>query len=96
MTASRALTSREEVVEVIARALASGPFKRDCSVEIVASWLTDAEDILAALEAAGVRLVPAEATWKMCLRASNQWCQSDRNIYQAMCAASPYAPEDRA
>ena len=59
------------------------------------------DDILAALEAAGVRLVPVEATEEM-LGSGDAWATGDTildahdsaaKIWRSMLAASPYAKE---
>ena len=82
--------TREELIEVMARAMA------ECEPR---SLYGDAVAALAALEAAGVRLVPVEATKQMLLAA--HMVESDdieltedehRAMYAAFVAASPYAP----
>ena len=63
-------------------------------------WATSASDALAAIEAAGVRLVPVNATLEMKdkgslagLHAAGQPAQDIYgSIFRAMLAASPYAP----
>lgn len=59
-----------------------------------------ADAALAAIEAAGVRLVPSEATHKMAdVGTEARWqsavrdANNVREIYRAMLAASPYAPQ---
>ena len=100
------MSEREKLVEVIRETVAVGlhyglPQVDDALVppELAAS-ITQA--ILAALEAAGVRLVPVESTMEMFAAADpigtaafHAGCtvNPDR-IWQAMLAASPYAKEN--
>ena len=99
-------TTREEVIEVMARALHKDewagqpgpePFKVARNY-----WMKSATAALEALEAAGLAVVPVEATEEMDLRG----CESDlcdysdapsglqsdsvKSIYTAMLDASPY------
>lgn len=91
--------TRADVVELIARVLfgddqCNTHWSRlsDLRKE---EFLSDGDAILDALEAAGVRLVPAEATEKM---ADAGWIDKEdvapSEIYHAMLANSPYAPEE--
>lgn len=63
-------------------------------------YFGEADAALAAIEAAGVRLVPSEATHKMAdVGTEARWqsavrdANNVREIYRAMLAASPYAPQ---
>ena len=72
--------TREELIEVMADAI-------DLSVEVRGNASKAATAALAALEAAGVRLVPAIPTWPMIKTA-----QCSVEAYDKMIALSPYAP----
>ena len=82
--------TRKELIEAIARAL------YECEPR---SLYGDAVAALSAIEAAGVRLVPVEATKQM-LVAAHMVERDDieltedeqRAMYAAVVAASPYAP----
>lgn len=90
--------TRKELIEAIARAMA------ECEPR---SLYGDAVAALSAIEAAGVRLVPVEATMEMTHAVwttdlprpdmHGDYADLDvqlaaRDIYRAMIAASPYAP----
>lgn len=74
--------TREELIEVMADAI-------DLSVEVRGNASRAATAALAALEAAGVRLVPVKCPDDMYGYAG---ARADRAAWEAMLAASPYAP----
>lgn len=88
--------TREELIEAMARALCLTATDTHTGWE---HYKPEAVEVLAAIEAAGVRLVPVEATKQMLLAA--HMVESDdieltedehRAMYAAFVAASPYAP----
>lgn len=101
--------TREELIEVIRNELWRQVFVRDENAETMEyqkqvwdyDWertLPKAKAMLSALEAAGVRLVPSEATHKMAdVGTEARWqsavrdANNVREIWRAMLAASPYA-----
>ena len=107
------MSEREKLVEIVREALWRQNFAAHEDAETVQrqkeAWrhewdrsLTKATDLIAALEAAGVRLVPVESTMEMFaaadpigMAAFHAGCtvNPDR-IWQAMLAASPYAKEN--
>lgn len=93
------MTDRPKLIEVMAKALCLWGHR-------ATRWehyKPEAVEVLAALEAAGVRLVPESVTPKMavCLESNFSVCEPAseihaanwRSAYRAMLAASPYAPE---
>ena len=93
------MTDRPKLIEVMAKALCLWGHR-------ATRWehyKPEAVEVLAALEAAGVRLVPESVTPKMavCLESNFSVCEPAseihaanwRSAYRAMPAASPYAPE---
>ena len=81
------MSEREKLVEVMLTAMSehhSGNFAE-------AAFIVDAQ--LAALEAAGVRLVPVEATEEMVIAGEGRPDAYTRYVYSRMLAASPYAKE---
>jgi len=93
--------TREELIEVMARAQCSeGGFDPDERMPNDGPrwgyYVPGVEVALAALEAAGVRLVPVEATGDMLMAGiesdaiQHPW--QALNVYRRMLAASPYAP----
>lgn len=96
--------TREELIEVMARAQCSeGGFDPDERMPNDGPrwgyYVPGVEVALAALEAAGVRLVPVNPTGVMALagldvKGTQFEPQPDvENVYRGMLAASPYAPE---
>ncbi len=97
--------TREELIEVMARAQCSdGGFDPDERMPNDGPrwgyYVPGVTAALAALEAAGVRLVPVEATHKMAdVGTEARWqsavrdANNVREIWRAMLAASPYAPQ---
>lgn len=85
---------RDALVALIAKAIA-GPAHRSSWC----AWRLEAERALAALEAAGVALVPVVATDAMFDAAKEILVPCDlhpSHIWDAMRAASPYAPNPEA
>lgn len=89
--------TREELIEVMARALCLTATDTHTGWE---HYKPEAVEVLAAIEAAGVRLVPVEATHKMAdVGTEARWqsavrdANNVREIWRAMLAASPYAPQ---
>ena len=84
------MSEREKLVEVMAEAICDAMnMNRVGRLELDAATAA-----LAALEAAGVRLMPAEATEEMLAHGemdSTAGCHMDE-IWRSMLAASPYAP----
>ena len=93
------MTDRPKLIEVMAKGLCVWGHR-------ATRWehyKPEAVEVLAALEAAGVRLVPESVTPKMavCLESNFSVCEPAseihaanwRSAYRAMLAASPYAPE---
>ena len=95
--------TREELIEVMARAQCSeGGFDHDERMPNDGPrwgyYVPGVTAALAALEAAGVRLAPSEATHKMAdVGTEARWqsavrdANNVREIWRAMLAASPYA-----
>jgi hypothetical protein len=94
--------TREELIEVMARAMLADELTVRPTLTFDPAWqqesdiwLSNAKAALAALEAAGVRLVPVHQTDAMWDAGANE-CGEDSGtleIYRAMLAASPYAPQ---
>ena len=99
--------NRDTIIEVMARAMLADEltvrptFTFDPTWQQESDiWLSNANAALAALEAAGVRLVPSEATHKMAdVGEEARWqsavrdANNVREIWRAMLAASPYVPQ---
>lgn len=94
----------EALIEVMARAMCVAEFYNPDIIDFDGrenwkGYIRAISAALAALEAAGVRLVPSEVTEKMLDApmstgtASNVWQAA--NIYRAMLAASPYAQKEQ-
>lgn len=94
MSGERAPANRAELIEIAGDAILH-------SGRPAPSSRTIARAVLAALEAAGVRLVPAEATREMWAAGGNAAVGKTTihhdavvsSVWDGMCAASPYAPE---
>lgn len=91
MTAS---TDRAGLVRVMARSVLRIS-DREWPIDTFPGALLDAEKILAALEAAGCRVVPVEATAAQYDAAAKELvpAMDAQACYRAMLAASPFAPQ---
>ena len=107
------MSEREKLIEVMARAMLADELAVRPTLTFHPTWeqesdiwLSNARAALTALEAAGVRLVPVEATEEMVERGDGrmrawipmptykgEYSQVLQDAYRSMLAASPYAPE---